>query len=59
MRWQDERCGVLDSLEAVHEHFTGKRRGRQTATEHLNLALFVRLAAESRASAEISTMMRR
>lgn len=45
-RWQDERCGVLDSLEAVHEHVTGKRRGRQTATEHLNLALFVRLAAE-------------
>jgi hypothetical protein len=36
----------LDSLEAVHERVTEKRRGRQYATEHLNLALFVRLAAE-------------
>ncbi|WP_142928057.1 hypothetical protein [Mycobacterium marinum] len=46
IRWQDERSAVLDSLEAIHEQVTGKRRGRQTATEHLNLALFVRLAAE-------------
>lgn len=46
LRWQSERCAVLDSLEAIHEQITGKRRGRQTATEHLNLALFVRLAAE-------------
>jgi len=46
LRWQNERCGVLDSLEAIHEQVTGKRRGRQTATEHLNLALFLRLAAE-------------
>lgn len=46
IRWQNERCAVLDSLEAIHEQVTGKRRGRQTATEHLNLALFVRLAAE-------------
>jgi hypothetical protein len=44
--WHEERCAVLDSLEAVHEQVTGKRRGRQTATEHLNLALFTRLAAE-------------
>jgi hypothetical protein len=44
--WQGERCAVLDSLEAIHEQVTGKRRGRQTATEHLNLALFVRLAGE-------------
>ena len=46
IRWQSERCAVLDSLEAIHEQITGKKRGRQTATEHLNLALFVRLAAE-------------
>jgi hypothetical protein len=45
-RCEQERCAVLNSLEAVHAHVTGKRRGRQTATEHLNLALFVRLAAE-------------
>lgn len=45
-RSKDERCAVLDSLEAIHERVTGKKRGRQTATEHLNLALFVRLAAE-------------
>jgi hypothetical protein len=44
--WQGDRCTVLDSLEAVHEQVTGKKRGRQTATEHLNLALFIRLAAE-------------
>ncbi|WP_179468431.1 hypothetical protein [Mycolicibacterium vinylchloridicum] len=45
-RWRSERCSVLDSLEAIHEKVTEKKRGRQTATEHLNLALFVRLAAE-------------
>jgi hypothetical protein len=45
-RWQEERCAVLDSLEAVDEQVTGKKRGRQTATEHLNLALLTRLAAE-------------
>jgi hypothetical protein len=45
-RWQQERRAVLDSLEAVHEQVTGRKRGRQTATEHLNLALFTRLAAE-------------
>lgn len=45
-RWRRERRGVLDSLEAIHAQVTGGRRGRQAATEHLNLALFVRLAAE-------------
>lgn len=45
-RWRSERCAALDSLEAVHERVTEKKRGRQYATEHLNLALFVRLAAE-------------
>lgn len=45
-RWRGERCAVLDSLEAIHNHVTGGRRGRQTGTEHLNLALFLRLAAE-------------
>ena len=46
VRWRSERCAALDGLEAVHERVTGKRRGRQTATEHLNLALLARLAAE-------------
>lgn len=45
-RWQSERCGALDSLEHVHGKTTEKRRGRQYATEHLNLALFVSLAAQ-------------
>ncbi|MEB3068838.1 hypothetical protein [[Mycobacterium] vasticus] len=45
-RWRSERCAALDSLEAVHERVTERRRGRQYATEHLNLALFARLAAE-------------
>lgn len=45
-RWRSQRCAALDSLEAVHERVTEKKRGRQYATEHLNLALFVRLAAE-------------
>ncbi|WP_169541919.1 hypothetical protein [Nocardia jiangxiensis] len=44
--WKTRRCEALDSLEAIHGHVTGERRGRQYATEHLNLALFVRLAAE-------------
>ncbi|MGW4367693.1 hypothetical protein ACWEKT_18805 [Nocardia takedensis] len=46
MRWQQERTLALDSLETVHGRVTGRRRGRQYATEHLNLALFVSLAAE-------------
>ncbi|MFD4403892.1 hypothetical protein ACFWPH_14155 [Nocardia sp. NPDC058499] len=37
---------MLDSLEEVHGRVTGRRRGRQYATEHLNSALFVSLAAE-------------
>ncbi|MFE1594996.1 hypothetical protein [Nocardia sp. NPDC058705] len=45
-RWSNRRCAALDSLEAVHGAVTGRRRGRQYATEHLNLALFVSLAAE-------------
>lgn len=36
----------MDSLEHVHEKMTGKRRGRQYATDQLNLALFVSLAAQ-------------
>lgn len=44
--WRTRRCAALNSLEAIHGRITGKRRGRQYATEHLNLALFVRLAAE-------------
>ncbi|MEV3963867.1 hypothetical protein AB0M34_23765 [Nocardia sp. NPDC050193] len=46
MRWQVERCAALDSLEEIHGKITGRRRGRQYATEHLNLALFVSLAGE-------------
>ena len=45
-RWRNERCAALDSLESVHARVTEKKRGRQYATEHLNMALFVRLAAE-------------
>ncbi len=44
--WKTRRCAALDSLETIHGRITGKRRGRQYVTEHLNLALFVRLAAE-------------
>jgi hypothetical protein len=32
-RWQGERCAVLDSLEAVHEQVTGKKRGRAKLAE--------------------------
>lgn len=45
-RWRHERCEVLDSLEAIHAQVTGGLRDRRTVTEHLTLALFVRLAAE-------------
>ncbi|MFD3706634.1 hypothetical protein ACFWUP_26150 [Nocardia sp. NPDC058658] len=45
-RWNQSRRGSLDSLESVHSTVTGGRRGRQYATEQLNLALFVSLAAE-------------
>lgn len=45
-RWKQDRGAILDSLEAIHRKITGGKRGRQTATEHLNLALFARLAAE-------------
>ncbi|WP_156525551.1 MULTISPECIES: hypothetical protein [unclassified Gordonia (in: high G+C Gram-positive bacteria)] len=45
-RWCSERCAALDSLEHVHSKMTGKRRGRQYATDQLNLALFVSLAAQ-------------
>jgi hypothetical protein len=37
---------ALDSLENVHGKVTGKQRGRQRATLHLNRALFVALSAE-------------
>ena len=46
LRWRSERCAALDSLEHVHARMTGKKRGRQYATEQLNLALFVSLAAQ-------------
>lgn len=46
VRWNTDRCAVLDSLEAIHARMTGRKRGRQHATEHFNLALFVSLAAE-------------
>jgi hypothetical protein len=45
-RWRTERCAALDSLERVHEKMTGNKRGRQYATEQLNLALFMSLAAQ-------------
>ncbi|OIN80052.1 hypothetical protein BMG05_14915 [Mycobacterium malmoense] len=45
-KWAEERCAALDSLVNVHGKVTGKRRGRQRATEHLNRALFVALSAE-------------
>jgi hypothetical protein len=45
-KWCEERCAALDSLVNVHGKVTGKRRGRQRATEHLNRALFVALSAE-------------
>lgn len=45
-RWKTERTDALDSLVAVHGRVTGNKRGRQRATEHLNLSFFVSLAAE-------------
>jgi hypothetical protein len=45
-KWSVERCAALDSLEEVHGKVTGKQRGRQRATEHLNRTLFVALSAE-------------
>jgi hypothetical protein len=45
-KWIEERCVGLDSLENVHGKVTGKQRGRQRATGHLNRALFVALSAE-------------
>lgn len=45
-RWKAERCGVLDNLEQVHAKVTQRKIGRQYMTEHLNAALFVRLATE-------------
>ncbi len=45
-KWTAERCAGLDSLEDVHGKVTGRQRGRQRATEHLNRALFVALSAE-------------
>jgi hypothetical protein len=45
-KWTDERCAGLDSLEDVHGKVTGKQRGRQRATGHLNRSLFVALSAE-------------
>jgi hypothetical protein len=38
--------GAFRGLEHVHGTMTGKRRGRQYATDQLNLALFVSLAAQ-------------
>lgn len=48
-RWQTERMDALGSLVDVHGKVTGNRRGRQRATEHLNLACFVSLDAEFQA----------
>ncbi|MGY4648412.1 hypothetical protein [Mycobacterium sp. URHB0021] len=45
-RWSTERCAGLDSLEEIHGKVTGRQRGRQRATKHLNRALFVALCAE-------------
>ncbi|MBE7195218.1 MAG: hypothetical protein INR66_22420 [Gordonia polyisoprenivorans] len=45
-KWTSERLVALDSLETVHGKVTGKQRGRQRATEHLNRAMFVALSAE-------------
>lgn len=46
VKWRTERLLALDSLETVHGKVTGKQRGRQRATEHLNRAMFVALSAE-------------
>lgn len=45
-KWGLDRCAALDSLEQVHGKVTGRQRGRQRATVHLNRALFVALSAE-------------
>jgi hypothetical protein len=45
-KWATERVAALDSLESVHGKVTGRQRGRQRATEHLNRAMFVALSAE-------------
>lgn len=45
-KWQAERCAALDSLDDIHGKVTGRQRGRQRATLHLNRALFVALSAE-------------
>lgn len=50
-RWRHERCEVLDSLEAFTLKLLGGLRDRRTVTEHLTLALFVRLLLSFRAFA--------
>jgi len=45
-KWGTDRSAALDSLEEIHGKVTGRQRGRQYATLHLNRALFVALSAE-------------
>jgi hypothetical protein len=52
-KWTEERCPGLGSLEDVHGKVTGKQRGRQRATVHLNRALFVALSAAFQASRSV------
>lgn len=44
--WNDVRADALESLDAVHGTVTGRRVGRQYATRHYNLTMYVALAAE-------------
>lgn len=44
--WNDVRADALESLDAVHGSVTGRRVGRQYATTHYNLTMYVALAAE-------------
>lgn len=44
--WSDKRAKALDSLDDVHGKVTGRRVGRQYATKHYNLTMYVALAAE-------------
>lgn len=45
-QWNTERSKALDSLDNVHGSVTGRRVGRQYATKHYNLTMYVALAAE-------------
>lgn len=44
--WSTSRATGLDNLQNVHSTFTGRRQGRQWATEQLNHSLILRLAGE-------------